>query len=84
VVKVAGVIVVGLLVALAIAWFASEQSYDNCIQKAEAAHPIPSGRADPSTDTLFPEEVAKDAREARRRAIVRRRAELDDCSRLPF
>lgn len=34
------VILVGLLIAAALAWFAAEHHYDNCIDAAKATHPI--------------------------------------------
>ena len=89
----------GLLIAGAIAWFAAEQHYDNCITAAEARTPL--GRAGLTAadkeelpgawdQFLDPEEILERGERAEEVAAVldrpreRRQDAIDGCSRLPW
>jgi hypothetical protein len=85
--KVAVLVVLGLLIAAAVAWDAGEHHYDNCVAVAKERNPLPSTRnawdhlPDP-LGILDPEDEALRT-EVRLRLQNRKRA-IDGCSRLPW
>ena len=76
------VVIVGLLIAASIAWFAGEQHYDNCVQAALASNPLPTASEQSNWDQYGGSLL--DQPPSREEVLSDRRAELDDCSRLPF
>lgn len=77
------VVIVGLLIAAALAWNAAERHYDNCVAAAKADNPPAptfTGSLDESGD---PDTISRltylDERPGRRRE-----AAVEGCSRLPW
>ena len=66
-------LVVGLLIAASVAWFAAEQHYDNCIQDAYLERY--------ATEEVSPRKFRVPSREQAGRKL---QAALDGCGRLPF
>lgn len=88
-----GIVLAVLALALAVAWFASEQRYDNCIGKAVAEYPIGTAgltakeKQDAEVLDSWIQDPTADKAAAKRirdRPQQRRREALGDCSRLPF
>jgi len=89
-VKFAALLLVGIAVAASIAWFASEQHYDNCVGKATAEFPLGrSGLTAQEKGTIgggydyYPDE-GPSFLEVEDRPRERRKAALSDCSRVPW
>jgi hypothetical protein len=61
-------VIVGLLIAAAIAWDAAERHYDNCVEAAHATSFDPA----PSAEQILNDEPAETARR------------VEGCSRLPW
>jgi hypothetical protein len=86
--------VVGVLLVLAIAWFASEVHYENCVDAAKARHPIRStagGSGDSGTgfggEGFGGRNFANPREEFDQytgKTQTRRRRAVDGCSQLPW
>jgi hypothetical protein len=74
-VKITALVIVGVLIAGAIAWYAAEAHYDSCVDAAIATHPLGGGGYDDEVDRYLGNET--DAMRARRAAVNR-------CSRWPW
>jgi hypothetical protein len=72
--RTAALIAVGLLIAAAVAWFAAEQHYDNCVNAAKLRHPVGLAGGNPRQE--YERWKGVDVR--------RRSAAIDGCSRLPW
>lgn len=78
-----------VLVAVAVAWFAAEQHYDNCVQAAQARTPLsPTAEEQARLNRLeFDAAAGEDVRAERVKlegaARARREAAVEGCSRLP-
>jgi hypothetical protein len=86
-VKVAALVVVGVIVAAAVAWYAAELHYENCVSAATAAHPLgEAGLTAKERESQNPFDTFRDGEpppEVTGRPLERRRAAIDGCSRLP-
>jgi len=91
-VKFAALLLVGIAVAASIAWFASEQHYDNCVEAASAEFPLgESGLTAQEKRTIgggydWDYEGGNNPlfEEIEDRPRQRRKAALNDCSRVPW
>lgn len=87
--RVAGVVTVVvalLIVAGAVAWYAGERHYDNCVQAAVARYPVieePKPQGIVEEYERFKQERRGGETEASSTLDARGRA-IDDCSRVPF
>lgn len=72
-----GALVVGLLVAAALAWSAGEHHYENCVRAAKDAH---SGEAVEDIWDRIPDGEERTQAEAERE----RRDAIDGCARTPW
>ena len=91
---------VGLAIAVSVAWFAAEQHYDNCVAAATAATPLGEAgltaadkAALPSQwdkyrvdadEILNPDESAANVAAVPDRPRERRERAIDGCSRVPW
>lgn len=77
--KVALIVLVGLLVAGTVGWFASEQHYQGCVDAAEASHPV-SAKVERNR---YGGGLLEQADPERDRQVLERRAAVNGCSHLP-
>lgn len=91
-------VALAVLAIAAVAWFASEQHYENCIEAARAKLPLGASdltaqdrrdeanafREDDNPFSPGEREAGATVGEVRNRPRARRRVAIEGCSRLPF
>jgi hypothetical protein len=89
--RTALLVLVGLLVAAALAWNAGEMRYENCLQAAQARNPLGDAgltrqEREQSSEFFGDDLLSEDERppEVSVRPLERRRDAIADCSRLPW
>ena len=73
-------VLVGILIAASIMWFAAEKHYDNCLEAAKAEHLIGTRPSGDSGNIFGPPTGLA----AYQRRVRERKRAIDGCSRTPW